>query len=347
MDDRQEIWDAARLLAEARVEGAIASVSRQRGSCPMASDAKIVVSNDGRQWGTIGGGCIEADVVQAALEVAESGEPAFVSHTLTADSAGDLGLSCGGTAEFFLEPIVAEEQMLGLYARVASAISARVPVAVYTGVDWGSGPRKAATFSVSEEREETLTVGDFEIPYSENDPASHARSTHFDAEAGVLIEAIARKPRVVIFGAGHVGVEIAKVASGVGFHVVVYDDRSEFANSERLPWANEIRVEDFRTMFDGLKFDEDDYLLATTRGHNFDAFIVEHIAGSPAKYIGMLGSKRKRAVIFRALEAAGVPERALARVRTPIGLDIGADTPAEIAVSAVAELVKVRRTPVG
>ncbi len=358
MDDRHAVWDSARLLADSGVAGAIASVSRQRGSCPMASDAKMVVSIDGRLWGTIGGGCIEADVVQASLEVAESGEPRFVSHTLTADSAGDLGLSCGGTAEFFLEPIVAEEQMLELYARVASAIADRVPVFVFTDVDWAKGPKKAVTFGAREgpqdsrgaggqgDSDKVLKVGDFEIPVSSEKAASRGRSTYFDEEAGVLIESIAREPRVVIFGAGHVGVEIAKIASAVGFHVVVYDDREEFANPQRIPWANEVRVEDFRTMFDELSFDEDDYLLATTRGHNFDALIVEHIAESPAKYIGMLGSKRKRAVIFRALEAAGVQEDALARVRTPIGLDIGADTPAEIAVSVIAELIKVKRTAV-
>jgi len=322
----------------------------------MASDAKMVVETDGRQWGTIGGGCIEADVVQASSEVAEMGEPKFVSHTLTADSAGDLGLSCGGTAEFFLEPIVAQDQMVQLYAAIASAIQNRVPVVVYTGADWSDGPRKGVVFGAVDEAlggrgaegqgrtNETLMIGDIVIPTASNEPAGPSRSTHFDEESGVLIETIGRKPRVVIFGAGHVGVEIARMASSVGFHVVVFDDREEFANSERVPWANEVRVEDFRTMFDGLTFDDEDYLLATTRGHNFDAFIVEHIAESPAKYIGMLGSKRKRAVIFRALQAAGVPEEALARVRTPIGLDIGADTPAEIAVSVVAELVRVRRT---
>jgi xanthine dehydrogenase accessory factor len=233
-----------------------------------------------------------------------------------------------------------------------------VPVIVFTDIDWGKGPKKAVSFSVREGKpdcegtggqggsEEELTVGDFGIPISSAEATSRGRSTYFDEEAGVLIESIARKPRVVIFGAGHVGLEIAKMASAVGFHVVVYDDRKEFANPQRIPWANEVYVEDFRTMFDGLSFDEDDYLLATTRGHNFDALIVEHIAESPAKYIGMLGSRRKRAVIFRALEAAGVQEEALARVRTPIGLDIGADTPAEIAVSVVAELIKVKRTAV-
>ena len=343
MDDRFEIWNAVLELAQSEVNGTLASVSRQRGSCPMASDAKMVVAEDGRSWGTVGGGCIEADVVQAALEAAECGEPRFVSHTLTADSAGDLGLSCGGTAEFFLEPIIRSPEMTALYAGVAAAIRARTPMAVLTGVDWGTGPKKAVRFFAGQESGNELTVGDFEIPDSLAEQVSPARSTFFDEESGVLVESVPRKPRVVIFGAGHVGVEIAKVAAGVDFHVVVYDDREEFANAERIPWAHEVRVEDFRTMFDGLEFDADDYLLATTRGHNFDALIIEHVAPSAAGYVGMLGSKRKRAVVFRALEAAGVPADALDRVKTPVGLDIGADTPAEIAVSVVAELVQVRR----
>jgi len=144
MDDRFDIWNAVREVAESDVNGTLASVSRQRGSCPMASDAKMVVAGDGRRWGTVGGGCIESDVVAASLEVAESGEPRFVSHTLTADSAGDLGLSCGGTAEFFLEPIVRSAEMLDLYSSVAKAIRERTPVVVFTGVDWTAGPKKAA-----------------------------------------------------------------------------------------------------------------------------------------------------------------------------------------------------------
>jgi len=343
MDDRFDIWNAALELAESGVNGTLASVSRQRGSCPMASDAKMVVADDGRLWGTVGGGCIEADVVEASVATAKCGEPRFVSHTLTADSAGDLGLSCGGTAKFFLEPIVRSPEMVQLYTSVAKAIRERTPVVVITGVAWSTGPKKAVRFLGEQGSPDQLVVGDFEVPASIEEALERGRSTYFDEEAGILVESVPRKPRAVIFGAGHVGVEIAKVAAGVGFFVVVYDDREEFANAERIPWAQEVRVEDFRTMFDGLEFDEDDYLLATTRGHNFDALIIEHVAASPAGYVGMLGSKRKRAVIFRALEAAGVPADALARVKTPIGLDIGADTPAEIAVSVVAELVKVRR----
>jgi xanthine dehydrogenase accessory factor len=125
--------------------------------------------------------------------------------------------------------------------------------------------------------------------------------------------------------------------------VTVVDDRAEFANPDRVPLANEIVVEDFRMVLDRLTFDEDDYVIAATRGHSFDAYVIERTAGSGAGYVGMLGSERKRAVIWRALEAAGVDSAALQRVRSPIGVEIGADTPAEIAVSVVAELVRHRR----
>lgn len=309
----------------------------------MASDAKMVVAVDGTIWGTIGGGCIESAVVESAIEVAGGGAPRFVSHTLTADAAGDVGLSCGGTADLFLEPIVATPEMTELYGRVADSIRDRVPAVVCTSVNWDTGPKKAAILVDSGLENRSLSIGGLEIPNSLVDSAGRQGNVFLDEDLGVLVEYLPRKPRVVIFGAGHVGVEIAKAASAVGFHVVVYDDRSEFANAERIPWANEVYVRDFRSLFNELEVDEDDYLLATTRGHNYDALVVEHIAELGAKYVGMLGSRRKRALIFRALEAAGVSADALAQVRTPIGLDIGADTPAEISVSVVAELVKVRR----
>jgi xanthine dehydrogenase accessory factor len=164
-----------------------------------------------------------------------------------------------------------------------------------------------------------------------------------DERTGAFVEPIVRMPRLTIFGAGHVGAELAQLAVRAGFYVVVVDDRAEFANAGRVPAANEIVVDDFRKVLDRLVFDEDDYVIAATRGHSFDAYIIERTAASGAGYVGMLGSQRKRAVIWRALEAAGVPAEALQRVRSPIGVEIGADTPAEIAVSVVAELVRLRR----
>jgi xanthine dehydrogenase accessory factor len=331
MSERTGVWRAAGELARDATVGALATVARHRGSLPMASDAKMLVTADGRRWGTVGGGCVEAEVTRQALEAAAAAAPAFVRHTLDADAAGDIGLSCGGTAEFFLEPLVPE--MAPLYAAVAAGIAARARAVVVTGTDWSGGPRKTAVVG-----SEVVAVGE---RYPE--PAAGGEPVSVDEARGAVVERIRRVPRVVVCGAGHVGAEIARVAAGAGFHVVITDDRAEFANRERIPWAHEVVVEDFRTVLDRFALDEDDFVLAATRGHSYDAYVVERAAATPAGYVGMLGSKRKRAVILRALEAAGVPRDKLDRVRSPIGLEIGADTPAEIAVAVVAELIKVRR----
>ncbi|UCG87864.1 MAG: XdhC family protein [Gemmatimonadota bacterium] len=337
MDDRATIWSTAADLASSGVPAALATISRRRGSLPMASDAKMLVTVDGRRWGTVGGGCVEADVTEQALAVVKQNQPASVTHTLNADVAGDIGLSCGGTAEFFVEPVLTSDEAVALYSGVAGAIQQRVPTLVYTSVDWSQGPRKLARMGA-----DSIAVGaPFAAESLAEPPANLA--TFLDEASNMFVESIPRMPRVVIFGTGHVGAEIAKLANSVGFYVVAIDDREEFANTERLPWANEVIAEDFRAVLDRLKFDEDDYVLATTRGHSFDAVIIERTAASAARYVGMLGSKRKKVVILKALKEAGVPQEALDRVVTPIGLDIGADTPAEIGVSVVAELVKVRR----
>lgn len=356
MSDRAAIWRAAADLAATGAEGAaMATVCRRRGSLPMATDAKMVVTSEGRRWGTVGGGCTEADVTGQALEAAKAGAPTVVRHTLNADLAGDLGLSCGGTVALFLEPIVANAG--DLYAAVAEAIDARVPCTVYTALDWRRGPAKSAVIAgdeivVSGSGVEPVhaRVSSYLSPpldgqgVADRAPrTAHHSPSEFDEDSGIFIESIARSPRVLIFGAGHVGVEIARLAAGAGFHVIVVDDRADFANPERIPFAHEVIAEDFRTALDRLVLDADDYVLATTRGHSFDAYIVERTAASPARYVGMLGSRRKKEVIWRALEESGVPPASLERVRVPIGEPIGADTPAEIAVSAVAELIKVRR----
>ncbi len=338
MSSHAPIWRAAEAVARSGTLGAIATVSRHRGSLPMAEDAKMVVAVDGQRWGTVGGGCTEADVTDQALRAAREGKPTFVEHTLNADLAGDLGLSCGGTVELFLEPIVASAEMAQLYGAVADAIEQRVPATVYTAIDWSRGPSKIVRLPGS------AVVGTGSDVTSAPDAAPCVSSASFvDEDANRFVEPVARIPRLIIFGAGHVGAEIARLAANVGFHVVISDDRAEFANAERVPWADEVVAEDFRVVLDRLVLDEDDYVLATTRGHSFDASIVERTAASPARYVGMLGSRRKREVIFKALADAGVPRAALDRVKVPIGEPIGADTPAEIAVSVVAELIRVRR----
>lgn len=346
MNERAELWVAAAEAIEAGRDAAFATVARKRGSLPMASDAKMLVAADGRRWGTVGGGCLEADVTAQALATLETGRPAFVRHTLNADLVGDLALSCGGTVELFVEPLVRSAELARLCRAVGQGIAQRQPATVVTAVQWQNGPQKLAEVG-SERWSVGLAPGVGARPRSS--PLVPARrrlrhaSAYIDEEAGVFIEPLPRTPRVTIFGAGHVGAAVGELAAQAGFYVVVVDDREEFANRQRLPSVQEIVVEDFRSVLDRLMFDEDDYVIAATRGHSFDAYIVERTAGSRARYVGMLGSKRKRAVIWRALEAAGVDPEKLARVRSPIGDAIGADTPSEIAVSVVAELIRLRR----
>ncbi|MEE8115482.1 MAG: XdhC family protein [Gemmatimonadales bacterium] len=332
------LWRAAAELARDGPPAALATVARRRGSLPMATNAKMVVTATGRRWGTIGGGCLEADVMAQALAALESGEPAVVRHTLNADIAGDLGLSCGGTVELFVEPLPQAAEMSTLLDGVADAIERRCAAAVFTAMDWSAGPRKLMLAG-----ETTHRVGRWPPEWR---PSSYpsACAAHVDEESGLFVEPVGRSPRVIIFGAGHVGQEIARAAAGTDFYVSVIDDREEFANEERFPWADEIVVSDLRAFLDQLVIDEDDYVISCTRGHAMDAVIVERTAGSRARYVGMLGSKRKRVVIWKALERAGVPRQALERVKVPIGEAIGADTPGEIGIAVMAELIRIRRS---
>jgi xanthine dehydrogenase accessory factor len=296
----------------------------------MASDAKMLVAPDGGRLGTIGGGCLEADVTGQALEVIATGRPALVRHTLNADVAGDLGLSCGGTVELFLEPVIPGAESAALYDAIADAISTRTSGTVLTALDWSQGPRKALHVGGG-----ARTIGNWSA--STVSTASSAPSAEF------FTESLPRVPRLILFGAGHVAAEIARAAAATDFHVVVVDDRAEFANPERFPHAAEVIVRDLPGALAALTLDGDDYVIACTRGHAMDAVVVEGTAASLARYVGMLGSRRKREVIWKALEQAGVPRSALDRVKVPIGDEIGADTPGEIGISVMAELIRLRR----
>ena len=332
------LWSEAAGLVQAGTPAALATVAKQRGSLPMAGDAKMLVTADGRRAGTIGGGCVEADVVRQALATLDDGTPSFVKHTLNADLAGDIGLSCGGTVDLFLEPLFPSDELARLCDAVANGIEARAAITILTGLEWNGRPEKAALVD-----DQCVSVGQSAAVDPAAFPERKPGQVLIDEERSLFVEWIPRTPRVIIFGAGHVGAAIASVAAIAGFHVVVIDDRDEFANKERVPRAHEIIVSDFGEVLDRLVLDEDDYVLAATRGHGFDATIVQCTAASRARYVGMLGSRRKQAVVKKALATAGVPAEALERVKTPIGLEIGADTPAEIAVSVVAELIRTRR----
>jgi len=317
------LWRAAAELVRAGAAGALATVARTAGSTPVPAGTKMLVGGEGRLHGSVGGGCVEADVIQAALDAQAAGIPALVTHHLNADLAGDLGLSCGGTVEIFVEPLVADPRYVGALDQAGAAAEGGGGM-VTTAVSWADGPFK---------RFEPLPPG----------AAAAGAPAALSSDRRFVIERLSLAPRVVVFGAGHVGAAIARAADAAGFRVVVVDDRPEFADPARFPdrmavWTATAPEAVARAVITGA-----DAIVIATRGHRHDAVILERVAASPAGYVGLLGSRRKRAVITKALSAAGVPAQALARVRVPVGLAIGAVTPEEIAVSVVAELIAWRR----
>jgi xanthine dehydrogenase accessory factor len=238
--------------------GAVATIVNVHGSIPSFKTAKMLVRDDGSILGTIGGGCVEAEVWQAAREVMESEKPRTLTFNLNQDPKYDTGLVCGGTLDIFVEPILP-------------------PASLY------------------------------------------------------------------IFGAGHVSVNLYKVAKGAGFDVTVVDDREAYASRERFPEANEVIAEDFDRVMVRLAPNESSYIVIVTRGHRDDMRILRWAVQTPARYIGMIGSKRKTIAIFRELTKEGIAPALFERVHAPVGLDIGAVTPEEIAVAITAELIAVRR----
>lgn len=238
--------------------GAVATIVNVRGSIPSFKTAKMLVRDDGSIVGTIGGGCVEAEIWQAAREVMESEKPRTLTFNLNQDPKYDTGLVCGGTLDIFVEPVLP-------------------PASLY------------------------------------------------------------------IFGAGHVSIHLYNIARSAGFEVSVVDDRETYANRERFPEAKAVIARDFDQALTELAPNESSYLVIVTRGHRDDMRVLRWAVQTQARYIGMIGSKRKTIAIFRELTKEGLSAELFDRVHAPVGLDIGAVTPEEIAVAITAELIAARR----
>jgi xanthine dehydrogenase accessory factor len=237
---------------------ALATIVDVRGSIPSYESAKLLVREDGSMTGTIGGGCVEAEVWNAAREVIQTERPKHLTFNLGQDAAYDNGLICGGQLDVFVEPVL---------------------------------------------------------------PIPHA----------------------FIFGAGHISKSLSKVSTLAGFATVVVDDRESFANRERFPEAEAVHAEEYEEVFPKLNINENSYVIVVTRGHRDDMRVLKLAVGTNARYIAMIGSKRKVINVIRELEKEGIPRTAFERIFAPMGLDIGAVSPEEIAIAVAAEMIAVRR----
>jgi xanthine dehydrogenase accessory factor len=340
----------------------LATIISVRGSIPSFEAAKMLVRDDGTIAGSIGGGCVEAEVWQAAREAIEQEKPRTLSFNLNKNPKYDTGLVCGGSLEIFIEPLLPASAAMDIYeelvrwrrdgrrAAMATVISATPSLEAAkllvrddgtTVGAIGGGPveaevRQAAAEVIEREEPRTLSFDLEKNPQYDTGVACGGSLETF-------IEPLLPVSTVYIFGAGHVGFNVYRVARIAGFEVVVADDREAFANRERFPEARDVHADEFDSVMAQLVLPEAAFIVIATRGHRDDMRVLRWAANTPAHYIGMIGSKRKVTTIYRELEKEGIARDKLDRVSAPIGIDIGARTPEEIGVSVVAELIAVRR----
>lgn len=333
-----------------------ATIVRQSGSSPRALGTSFMVRSDGSIVGTIGGGLLEAQVIQAALEALASRRTTRLHYRLSGREVARSQMICGGDVDVFVEPLYASDSKAGaVYGAARSAWEEGRRAVLATRITEGSRSSvegcKILLFSdgsqVGSWDGMERVVRDAPDPWA--DVIRHAGRDpwvlHFEqngSETDLLIVPIEREPALYLFGGGHVSLFVARIARMVGFRVVVIDDREEFAHKDRFPDADEIRVKEFSRALEGEDLDPESYVVIVTRGHLYDKEVLGQILKRETVYVGMIGSRRKRDLIYRALEEEGISRETLHRVHSPIGLDIGAETPEEIAVSIVAELIGIR-----
>ena len=313
--------------------GIIATVITRAGSAPRDVGAKMFVKKDGKLYGTIGGGRLEHSAYQEAMSMMEKGGPKLLHIRMNAREVASNGMICGGDVDVFLEPVL--EKYRALYGRLEYLEKRGKRGVLVTKFDKNNFIKILV--------EDDFTMHGDDVSEKDRDAfLQHLYETKPCVTEGLVIEPLQISSALYIFGAGHVSQYIAKIAQMAGFSVTVIDDREEFANKERFPDADEIIIDDFQNVFDRLKFTGKEFVTIVTRGHQFDAGVLGETLKRQTRYVGMIGSKRKVAMVFDFMKKSGLDDEAIKKVHAPIGLAIHAETPQEIAVSIVAELIKVR-----
>ncbi len=250
---------------------------------------------------------------------------------------------CGGSVEFLVETF--DTTALPLFAELSTAVAGGEAGVLVSIISPDGLPRKIH-LADAEHIEPLASSGlsqEITTAIKEVAAAGNAGRRVTAGQMDVFIEPLARPPTVILCGAGHLSYHIARCARRVHFRVVVYDERREYANRERFPDADEVIAADFEHIFDRVQVDGDSYIVIVTRGHKCDEIVLERALATNARYVGMIGSKRKTRTLLENLSRKGVPKESLDKVYSPVGISIGAVTPEEIALSIVCELVKVRR----
>ncbi len=323
----------------------LATLVATRGSTPQKVGARVLVRGDGGSLGTLGGGAVEAEAVrEAALRVGR-GDPVLREYTL-ATGTDEWGLACGGTMVVFIEPL--DESALGWLRAVTDATSGGEPLAVVTVLE---GAVARARLLVREQgasgslgdaalESQAVEVGRRVLAQERPDLAAIAGTR-------VYAESFAPAPALVVVGAGHVGKALATLGKFLALRVVVIDDRPEYATATRFPEADEVIAAPVGQALGRVRVTPRTAIVVAMRNHDLDHEATAAALRTPARYVGLIGSRRKAILVTERLLAEGVPADRVRALRSPIGLDIGATTPSEIALAILGEWLMLRQGGAG
>ncbi len=326
---------------------AVATIFDNIGSAPRTNGAKMIVRKGGSITGSVGGGRLEADAIRLATEMLSARQTVIQRFDLTSKDAAGMDMICGGTGEVLIDFVDAADENSRLVYEAAADIYERGEkawlVTILDKLPGGSALKRQQCLVMPDK---TL-IGKIDCdPYILDKLIAGPAKISIHAEVldkqRFLVEPLRPAGTVYIFGAGHVSQRIAPLSASVGFKTVVLDDRAEYANRQRFSEPAEVMLIDSFRKLPELAIDENSYLVIVTRGHLFDKIVLEQLLRSGAAYIGMIGSRSKRDKLYEELVKQGCGREELARVYAPIGTSIGAETPEELAVSIVGELIKVR-----
>ena len=306
--------------------------------------------SDGTGVGTLGGGCVEGDIWYAASQLMRRGGDAqYREYELNEDLAAEDGLVCGGTMFFLIDPVYRPEQYLDFAKEIDDAYEGGPSVALASLIKTANGRGSIGSkLFIREDGSTEGSLGDLRL---DRDAVKRARSLmamgrneYVITDEGVeyFIEAYTTPPQLVICGGGHVSRALASHAKPLGFRLFITDDREEFASPQRFPEADMVVAEKPEDALRELPINANTFIVVATRGHRFDNVALAAAADTSARYVGLMGSKRKTILIYEDLVRMGISEERLREIRSPIGLDIHARTPEEIAISIIGEILMFR-----
>ena len=327
------MWELLKELSARLSAGedlALVPVVARSGSAPRGAGARMLVNGTGRVWGTVGGGLIEHRAECLALETLGTRETLLQEFSLDGGGAEQIGMVCGGDVTMAVQFLPAGDEALGrLVEEALSCLRSGGDGWVISRVD---GPGQWLFLPPAEAAERFAPLA-----------GCGEGQAFFTAEgAKWFAQRLARRGMVYLFGGGHVARELAPLLARLEFRYTVVDDRPELAQPQDFPGADRVLCADFSQILQAVSPTPVDYAAVMTRGHLFDLEVQKQLLTTPVGYIGVMGSRKKKAFVFQKLREAGFTDQDLSRIVTPIGLPLGGETPAEIALSIAAQLVQLR-----